>query len=104
MAEHDGKLDVHATLTANSVDRCVLSGRASQFLVINRTGTSEIYFTYAVTGGADPIDPVIAAAETMVVPASVGAAVKVTLSINDPGVIVKLISSGTMAYSIEAVA
>ncbi len=92
----------HGALATSTVSRIYLPQPASIIMVINRTGTSDIYLTYAEAGGAEPVDPQVGAGGTLVVPAAVAAAVKITLgSTAVSGVVVKLISAGAMAYSVE---
>lgn len=62
--------------------------------VVNRTGDAEIFFT---TNGDDPE---VEGDESYFVPAAVGASLKV--AVNSQNLVVKLISSGTPDFAIEA--
>jgi len=97
MAIYTAATEVHETLAASTVDTVTLTAINGSVTVINRSGTSEIYFTVAVSS---PVVPTIGGANIYVLPAA-------TCSPQIPfagskQVAVSLISSGTPTYSIEA--
>jgi hypothetical protein len=100
MASYNGNVAVHETLAASTVDTVNLAGATGQvgLTVVNRSGTAEIYFTVA-TGAVGPTAPTVGGNDTYVVPASIAS---LTLPGITGAVIVKLISSGTPNYSVEA--
>lgn len=91
-----GQKGAHHTLTAGVVDTVTFALAFDQLEILNRDGSAEIYFT--VDGSA----PSVGGGNSFVLPASVGAAI-VGISTSG-GTVVKLISAGTPAYSVSAVA
>lgn len=83
----------HATVAVAGTDETVnFSGNVQSVEVMCRDGAAEIYFTI------DGTTPTVGGDDTYVVPASAGAALRVG---SPPGTdVVKLISSGTPAYSV----
>lgn len=98
MANYSAKTASHATLAASTPDAVTLSAVASHITVVNRTGAAEIYFTLAPGVGA-PVPPVVAGANTLVVPAAI---TSTRVPVSAGTVTVTLISSGAEAYSVEA--
>lgn len=96
MATHTDPLGVHPTLTANTVDTCTITQAPQSVTLLNR-GSSEIYFAVNDVGTL-PADPAVGGAGTFCAPA--GAIVQVSEGGNP--VVVKLISSGTPNYSVQA--
>lgn len=94
MATYTGRV-VHATLTASTVDTVTLDGDYDSVEILNRDGSAEIYATVD-TGTA----PTVGGTNCDVLPATIGA---VTLNASAYGspTIVKLISTGTPAYSVK---
>lgn len=109
MAKYTATSAVHKTLTATTVDVVTLTSVGSGagedkpgITVVNRTGTDEIYLTVSGTP-TWPTEPTVKGANTYVVPAAISS-LRVLV---DPGVlgtdvVVKLISAGAEAYSVEA--
>lgn len=96
MATHAVTRSASGTLTANTVDTVTLSDNASRIQVTNRSGASEIYFSI------DGTTPTVGGDDTFILPAAIGSRV---VSSDDVGVditTVKLISTGTPTYSVEA--
>ena len=92
MASYSAVRAAHATLVATTVDTVTLTGSYARVEVRNRS-TGDIFLTL------DGSTPTVAGNETLVVPAnSVGSFPNVA-GISAP-VTVKLISSGTPAYSV----
>jgi hypothetical protein len=109
VAKQTGTIAVHATLTGTTVDVVTLaqvsagSGVASPGItVVNRTGTDAIFFTVSATATA-PAEPTVGGKNTFVVPAAI-TSVRVPVSPGSMGrpVVVKLVSAGAEAYSVEA--
>lgn len=84
----------HGTLTAATVATVTLTAPGPTLLIINKSSTDTIYYTF----GTAPGDPTAAGDDTYCVPPGAGKRHKqgpfVTL-------IVKLISAGTPTYSVE---
>lgn len=103
MATPSDATSVHATLTANTVDTVTLTGNKTWFRVSHRTaGGADIWWTWSDTGVA-PTDPVVGANGTYNLPA--GAVDREWDQIsrgNESSIIVKLISTGAVAYSVES--
>lgn len=98
MATPSGATAVHATLTASTVDTATLTApNVPSVTVVNRTGTAEIYFTISSTA-AGAVAPTVGGANCFVLPAAI---CSLTVPISSGQVVVSLISSGTMAYSVE---
>jgi hypothetical protein len=88
----------HATLSATVVDTITFSEGVPHVEVINRTGTSEIYVRVG-TSLAATTDPAVGGDDCYVVPAVVGS---YTIPMPEGPAVVKLVSSGAMAYSVIA--
>lgn len=82
-------------LTASAIDTVTFARDADYVRVYNDTGTAAIYFT------TDGSDPTVGGANCYRVPASAGAYTSVNVTGVSPTT-VKLISSGTPTYSVEA--
>lgn len=95
MASHSAVTAVHATLTAATVDDVTLSAFTGHFVIINR-GTDPISYLF----GAAPGDPTELGDDTLVVPASAAVTHDWVAGVD---LVVKLISAGTPAYSVQAV-
>lgn len=95
MANYSCIAATHQTLVGSTVDHVGVTGLFQQVMVTNRTGTSEIYVRL------DGTDPTVGGQESFVLPAAVCSRVFDV----DPthALIVRLISSGAMAYSVEGV-
>lgn len=84
----------HATLVASTVDTVTLTNtQIDEVEILNRDGSAEIYFT------VDGTAPTVGGNNTNVLPAAVGSVV-VGVRRAAGGVVVKLISAGTPAYSV----
>lgn len=99
MATYSQATAAHETLTASTVDTVTLTQNGRSVTVVNRTGTSEIYFTAAVSP-TTAATPTVGGANCWVLPASVSS---LRLQLGTGSYNVALISSGTMAYSVEGV-
>lgn len=103
MASYSDPISVHATLTANTVDTVTLTGNKIWFRPVHRTaGGADIWWTWSDTGVA-PTDPVVGANGTYNLPA--GAVDREWDQIsrgNESSIIVKLISTGAVTYSVES--
>lgn len=86
---------VHRTLVASTVDRLTFGSNFVQVEVVNRDGAAEIYFT------VDGTDPTVGGTNTHVLPAAIGAVV--VAASKRATTVVRLISSGTPAYSVRSV-
>ena len=91
MAAYSVQKRTHQTLGASTVDTVTLTGRNSSVEILNRDSSSTIYFT------VDGTTPTVAGNETIVLPP--GAAYQWLAPVG----MVKLISSGTPAYSVQGV-
>lgn len=89
----------HGTLVAATVDTVTISGQFRKFAIINRSGTSEINFTYASSGSAPPA-ATVAGDNTMVLTAGVGAVQELDFEQGVKNLQVSLISAGTPTYSV----
>lgn len=87
----------HLTLAASTVDAITFSSNPKTVEVCNRDGAAAIYFT--VNG----VDPTVGGDDCFVVAAAAGAALAVDAP-TTTATVVKLISSGTPAYSVTAAA
>lgn len=83
----------HLTLAASVVDSITFSGNPKTVEVCNRDGAAAIYFT------VDGSVPTVGGDDCFVVAAAAGAALSVDASAT-AATVVKLISSGTPAYSV----
>jgi hypothetical protein len=85
----------HGTLTASAVDTVTLSRPTGQVKVINRLGTSEIFYT--LDGTAPTVN-----GDCYVVVATAGAYdIRPNRINNQNAQVVNLISAGAMTYSVE---
>lgn len=94
MATYTGRI-IHATLTANTVDTITLDSDYISVEILNRDGTAEIYATVDTT-----TPPTVGGTNCEVLPAAIGS---LTLDASGYGspTTVKLISSGTPAYTVK---
>lgn len=96
----------HGTLSASAADIVCIVNPIGKVTIVNR-GTNEIYFSVgsSLSPGASPT---VAGNNFFVVPGTNGASVSVTVpqETSSPplGAVIKLISSGTPGYSVEALA
>lgn len=95
MATYSDGFAVHPTLTANTVDTVTLTATTGSVTVLNR-GAAEIYGK-ANDVGQVPTDPTVGGAGTWCIPA--GAALEI--SEGGGNIVVKLISTGATAYSVQ---
>lgn len=111
MTDYSASVAVHGTLTKTVVDEVTLTDvgtgmgtREPTVTVTNRSGTAAIYVTLSTEAGA-PADPSPAADDTFVIPAKIGIAARLPAhsGVETRGVVVKLVSGGTAAYSVEAI-
>lgn len=91
----------HVTLTANTVQAFTLSDNSSAFEVLNRNGLAELYISY--DGTAAPTDPIVGGNDFDVVPAAVGAAVRIRRT-GTAAISIKVISAQATAVSFRAIA
>jgi hypothetical protein len=84
----------HRTLTANTVETVDLDGNYDRIEVLNRDGSSEVFFT------TDGTNPGIATDGCHVLPAAIGA-VEVADQTSGANSVVKLISAGSPAISVR---
>lgn len=82
----------HGTLVALTVAEVTLDGDYRHIVVMNRSGTAEIYFT------VDGPDPTVEGADCEVLPAVICSAE--VLSRASGSTVVRLISDGTPSYSV----
>ena len=100
MASGTANFAYHSTLTASTVDTVTLNDGTEYVTVVNRGGTDEIYFTVG-TPTNEPPSPTVGGNDTYVLPAALGS-LRVASEIGP--IVVKLISNGAMAYSVEVIA
>jgi hypothetical protein len=96
MANYTAPRAVHNTLTAATVDTITLSSQYNRVEILNRSASGDIFIT------VDGSTPTVGGNDTYVVPATgVGTFVNPNWT-NEPPIstVVKLISSGTPAYSV----
>lgn len=90
----------HGTLVDNVVTTVVLNG-GQTVEVVNRTGTSEIFFNVGKDDAEQdlqiPAEPTVAGPDCFIVPAHIGSTI---VDFEDGPVTVQLISSGAMAFSV----
>ena len=91
----------HVTLTANAVSTFTLTDNSSGFEILNRSGAGEIYISH--DGTAAPTDPTVAGNDFDVVPAAVGAGVRMRRLAAVP-IVVKVISAQATAVSFRSIA
>jgi hypothetical protein len=106
MANYTGTIAVHQSLAAHTVDVVTLTsvpvGRGdyiASVMVVNRTGGAEIYITAGNSTAPLPPDPVVGGNDVFVLPASIST---ISIPVAGGGTVVKLISTGAEAYSVEA--
>ena len=95
MATYTGNRITHATLTANTADTITLDVDYTRVEIVNRTGTAEIYATIDSATA-----PTVAGNNCDVLPAAIGTLIVDSSAYGTPTV-VKLISSGTPAYTVK---
>ena len=91
----------HVTLTANAVSTFTLTDNSSGFEILNRNGAAEIYISH--DGTAAPTDPTVAGNDFDVVPAAIGAGVRMRRLAAVP-IVVKVISAQATAVSFRSIA
>lgn len=91
----------HVTLTANAVSTFTLTDNSSGFEILNRSGAGEVYISH--DGTAVPADPTVAGNDFDVVPAAVGAGVRVRRT-GTAAIVVKVISAQATAVSFRSIA
>ena len=90
----------HVTLTANTVSTFTLTDNSSGFEILNRSGAGEIYFNH--DGTASPTDPTVGGNDFDVVPAAIGAGVRVRRT-GVAAIVVKVISPQATAVSFRSI-
>lgn len=91
----------HVTLTANAVTTWTLTDNSSGFEVLNRSGAGEIYISH--DGTAAPADPTVGGNDFDVIPAAIGAGVRLRRT-GTAAIVVKAISAQATAVSFRSVA
>lgn len=91
----------HVTLTANAVTTFTLTDNSSGFEILNRSGAGEIYVSH--DGTATPGDPTVAGNDFDVVPAAIGAGIRVRRT-GTAAIVVKVISAQATAVSFRSMA
>lgn len=86
----------HGTLAADVVATVILTQEARTVEVLNRDGAAEIYFT------ADGSTPAVGGDDCFVLPAAIGSLEVTARGARDDQTVVKLVSSGTPTYSVQA--
>lgn len=94
MATYTGR-SIHATLTAATVDTITFDADYTSVEIVNRDGSAEIYVTVDSNNS-----PTVGGAGCDVLPAAIGSLI-VDASAYGPPTTIKLISSGTPAYSVK---
>lgn len=104
MAAYTPQTAAHKTLAAATVDSVLLQSYGAAIQVVHRTAASAnpIYFTTGPTVAATA-DPTVAGDNTFVVMPGQTATIPWPLSSNGQKCAVKLISTGTDAYSVQVV-
>lgn len=99
MANYSAKSAVHKTLVAATLDTVTLDADFQEVEVLNRSSTDTIYFCADGVGGpsSDGV-PTVAGDNTEVAPPNSSATVRSRVG---AVTVVKLISSGTPAYSVR---
>jgi hypothetical protein len=87
------------TLVASTVDTITLSSPVKRIQIINVTGTSDISGT--ISWGSTAATPTVEGDNEFTIPAIAGAEYKATADEPIANVQIKLISSGTMKYTVE---
>lgn len=90
----------HVTLTPASVSTFTLTDNSSGFEILNRNGAGEIYISH--DGTATPGDPTVGGNDFDVVPAAVGAGVRIRRT-GTAAIVVKVISAQATAVSFRSV-
>jgi hypothetical protein len=99
MARESDPVAVHPTLAAGVADTVTITNpNEVEVTIVNRTGTSEIYFTYSWTG--IPTAAVVGANGTLVLPAAMPA---IPVGTGKGPVVLSIISTGSVAYSVEGI-
>lgn len=96
MSDYAVSRSAHETLAADAVDNVTISKPGDEVEVTNRDGSAELYFTI------DGTDPTVGGDDTFVLPAAICSRIVSQDQDASPVRVVKLISSGTPAYSVEA--
>lgn len=91
----------HATLTANTVQAFTLTDNSSAFEVLNRNGAGEVYVSY--DGTATPANPTVGGNDFDVIPAAVGAGVRIRRT-GTAAISIKVISTQATAVSFRGIA
>lgn len=91
----------HVTLTATAVSTFTLTDNSSGFEIMNRNGAGEIYISH--DGTAAPTDPTVGGNDFDVVPAAVGAGVRIRRAAAVP-IVVKVISAAATTVSFRSIA
>lgn len=91
----------HLTLTAATVATFTLTDNSSAFEVISRNGLDEVYVSY--DGTAAPTNPTVGGNDFDVIPAALGAGIRVRRTTQLP-IVVKVISAQATAVSFRAIA
>lgn len=99
MANITGNVAGSGTLTSSTVQTVILAEARNAVRVVNRSGTSEIWFT--VSEGTTPPVPVTGAVDCYVVPAVAGASTEVKVGTGPESVEVSMISAGTPTFTVE---
>lgn len=90
----------HLTLTANIVSTVTVTDTSSGFEVLNRNGLAEVYVSH--DGTATPANPAVGGNDFDVIPAAIGAGIRLRRAANT-SIVVKLISSAATAVSVRGV-
>lgn len=90
----------HVTLTASTVSTFTLTDNSSGFEILNRNGAGEIYVSH--DGTATPNDPSVGGNDFDVVPAAVGAGIRVRRT-GTAAIVVKVISGQATAVSFRSI-
>jgi hypothetical protein len=90
----------HVTLTATVVTTFTVTDNSSGFEILNRNGLGEIYISF--DGTASPANPTVGGNDCDVVPAAVGAGLRVRRTGAVP-VTVKVISAQATAVSFRGI-
>lgn len=91
----------HVTLTANTVQAFTLTDNSSAFEVLNRNGLGEIFVSY--DGTAAPANPTVAGNDFDVIPAAVGAGIRVRRT-GTASISIKVISAVATTVSFRSIA
>jgi hypothetical protein len=90
----------HLTLTANTVQTFTLTDNSSGFEILNRSGAGEVYISH--DGTAAPADPTVAGNDFDVIPAAIGAGVRMR-RVGTAAIVVKAISAQATAVSFRSI-